>query len=207
MIAWRARSTLWGSTTWTRDATAYTPLRFPGQYFDPESGLHHNYFRTYDPETARYLTPDPLGLTPAPNPATYVKNPHTWSDPLGLAPEGCPDMQSIYKAPQRGQGEIQEKIGYRAEDFPGSPDDPYQNGLAYFAKQVEISEIYAPHYGEGIIEIRIPMDEYRRLYQQYERPYEGGPLIELEIPNSVVEQLNQYWRGKYRSEPEELGGN
>ncbi|MFI1284626.1 putative T7SS-secreted protein [Streptomyces sp. NPDC020858] len=88
-IAWRARSTLWGSTTWTRDAVAYTPLRFPGQYFDPESGLHHNYFRTYDPETARYLTPDPLGLTPAPNPATYVSNPHTWSDPLGLGP--CPE--------------------------------------------------------------------------------------------------------------------
>ncbi|WP_079405221.1 putative T7SS-secreted protein [Streptomyces sp. 3211] len=89
-IAWRARSTLWGSTTWTRDSTAYTPLRFPGQYFDPESGLHHNYFRTYDPETARYLTPDPLGLTPAPNPATYVSNPHTWSDPLGLTP--CPEL-------------------------------------------------------------------------------------------------------------------
>ncbi|MER5774813.1 polymorphic toxin type 30 domain-containing protein [Streptomyces sp. NPDC002039] len=91
-VTWRARSTLWGSTTWTRDATAYTPLRFPGQYFDPESGLHHNFFRTYDPETARYLTPDPLGLTPAPHPATYVHNPHTWSDPLGLAP--CPPRVS-----------------------------------------------------------------------------------------------------------------
>ncbi|MBT2479606.1 RHS repeat protein [Streptomyces sp. ISL-94] len=84
--AWHTRSTLWGTTTWNRDATAYTPLRFPGQYYDPESGLHHNFFRTYDPETARYLTPDPLGLIPAPNPATYVHNPHTWSDPLGLAP-------------------------------------------------------------------------------------------------------------------------
>lgn len=57
--AWRTRSTLWGTTTWNRDATAYTPLRFPGQYYDPESGLHHNYFRTYDPESARYLSPDP----------------------------------------------------------------------------------------------------------------------------------------------------
>ncbi|MET3986658.1 putative T7SS-secreted protein [Streptomyces sp. PvR034] len=89
-VAWRTRTTLWGTTTWNRDATAYTPLRFPGQYYDPESGLHHNVFRTYDPETARYLTPDPLGLSPAPNPTTYVHNPHTWADPLGLAPEECP---------------------------------------------------------------------------------------------------------------------
>ncbi|MDF6022301.1 polymorphic toxin type 30 domain-containing protein [Streptomyces sp. JH34] len=87
-LAWRTRATLWGTTTWARNATAYTPLRFPGQYFDRESELHYNFFRYYDPESARYLTPDPLGLTPADNPVTYVHNPHTWSDPLGLGP--CP---------------------------------------------------------------------------------------------------------------------
>ncbi|WP_327135419.1 HNH/endonuclease VII fold putative polymorphic toxin [Streptomyces sp. NBC_01343] len=87
-IAWRMRSTLWGTTTWNADANAYTPLRFPGQYFDPESGLHYNCLRYYDPETARYLSVDPLGLGPAPNPVAYVANPHTWSDPLGLNP--CP---------------------------------------------------------------------------------------------------------------------
>ncbi|SEF08638.1 DUF6531 domain-containing protein [Streptomyces sp. Ag109_O5-10] len=95
-IAWRARSTLWGVTTWSSDATTYTPLRFPGQYDDPETGLHYNYFRHYDPETARYLTPDPLGLTPAPNPNTYVHNPHTRTDPLGL--EECgEDLISVYR--------------------------------------------------------------------------------------------------------------
>jgi RHS repeat-associated protein len=88
-IAWHTRSTLWGTTTWNTDATTYTPLRFPGQYYDPETALHYNVHRHYDPTTARYLTPDPLGLTPAPNPATYVHNPHTWIDPLGLAPD-CP---------------------------------------------------------------------------------------------------------------------
>ncbi|MFG3347650.1 putative T7SS-secreted protein [Streptomyces sp. NPDC048018] len=88
-LAWRTRTTLWGTTTWNRDATAYTPLRFPGQYFDPESGLHYNYFRYYDPESARYLSQDPLGLAPAPNSVAYVSNPNTWADPLGL--KACPD--------------------------------------------------------------------------------------------------------------------
>ncbi|MGJ7416458.1 putative T7SS-secreted protein [Streptomyces cinereoruber] len=90
-IAWRARATLWGTTAWARSSTAYTPLRFPGQYYDPETGLHYNLHRHYDPETARYLTSDPLGLAAAPNPATYVGNPFAWTDPLGLAPCGGRD--------------------------------------------------------------------------------------------------------------------
>ncbi|MFD7686439.1 RHS repeat-associated core domain-containing protein [Streptomyces sp. NPDC059781] len=85
-LVWRTRSTLWGVTAWTTDSATYTPLRFPGQYFDPETGLHYNYFRHYDPETGRYVTPDPLGLEPAPNSRTYVRNPYAETDPLGLAP-------------------------------------------------------------------------------------------------------------------------
>jgi RHS repeat-associated protein len=83
-MAWRSRSTLWGTTVWNADATAYTPLRFPGQYYDPETGLHYNRHRHYDPDTGHYVSPDPLGLTPAPNHRAYVHNPHTWADPLGL---------------------------------------------------------------------------------------------------------------------------
>ncbi|MER7815180.1 hypothetical protein [Streptomyces sp. NPDC096153] len=37
-LAWHTRSTLWGTTTWARSSTAYTPLRFRGQYFDLETG-------------------------------------------------------------------------------------------------------------------------------------------------------------------------
>jgi RHS repeat-associated protein len=39
-------------------------LRFPGQYEDEETGLHYNWHRYYDPDTGRYLTPDPLTFSP-----------------------------------------------------------------------------------------------------------------------------------------------
>nr|WP_307176971.1 RHS repeat-associated core domain-containing protein [Streptomyces africanus] len=60
------------------------PLAFPGQYRDAETGLHYNLARYYDPDTASYPSPDPLGLVPAPNHHAYVGNPLRWSDPLGL---------------------------------------------------------------------------------------------------------------------------
>ncbi|PKV80829.1 RHS repeat-associated protein [Nocardia fluminea] len=84
-IASTATADLWGRTTWTGPET---PHRFQGQQHDPESGLHYNYHRYYDPETGRYLTQDPLGLKPSPNSTTYPHNPLVWSDPLGLTPCG-----------------------------------------------------------------------------------------------------------------------
>ncbi|WP_439377570.1 RHS repeat-associated core domain-containing protein [Amycolatopsis lexingtonensis] len=78
---WRGNAGLWGRET----GAAATPLRFPGQYADAESGLHYNVFRYYDPSTGRYLSQDPLGLGPAPNPAAYVDNPLAERDLLGLA--------------------------------------------------------------------------------------------------------------------------
>ncbi|PWI17216.1 hypothetical protein DI272_25925, partial [Streptomyces sp. Act143] len=85
-LAWRARSTLGGTTAWPSNSRTYTPLRFPGQYHDPETGLHYNRHRYYDPESGHYVTPDPLGLSMAPHPTAYVPNPWAGTDPLGLGP-------------------------------------------------------------------------------------------------------------------------
>ncbi|MEU5979316.1 RHS repeat-associated core domain-containing protein, partial [Streptomyces sp. NPDC047315] len=95
-VAWYNRTTVWGLTAWNQNATAYTPLRFPGQYDDSETGLHYNLHRHYDPETARYVTSDPLGLAPAANPATYVTNPYAWMDPEGLIAKGCTEKGGWY---------------------------------------------------------------------------------------------------------------
>lgn len=96
-LAWQRRTTLWGTglPAPTDSVSVDCPLRFPGQYADAETGLNYNHFRYYDPETARYLSPDPLGLTPAPNPTTYTHNPHSWSDPLGLAPYDNRVLQGV----------------------------------------------------------------------------------------------------------------
>ncbi|HEX4724173.1 MAG TPA: RHS repeat-associated core domain-containing protein [Pseudonocardiaceae bacterium] len=84
-LAWHQHATVWGAaSSRAADGGAATPLRFPGQYFDAETGLHYNYHRYYDPTTARYTSVDPLGLAPAPNPYAYVENPTKWIDPLGL---------------------------------------------------------------------------------------------------------------------------
>ncbi|MDH6132205.1 RHS repeat-associated protein [Kitasatospora sp. MAA4] len=82
--AWEQRATIWGVPIAAGRQATDTPLRFPGQYYDPESRLHYNVHRYYDPAAARYLTVDPLGLSPSPDAYGYAGNPLLACDPLGL---------------------------------------------------------------------------------------------------------------------------
>ena len=85
-VVWSGKRLPFGTLETATDTVAM-PLRFPGQYYDEESGLHYNYFRDYDPTTGRYIQSDPIGLAGGLNTYEYAKsNPLYWTDPLGLNP-------------------------------------------------------------------------------------------------------------------------
>jgi RHS repeat-associated protein len=89
-VAWSAQYKAWGEAREAiseagRRAGFVNPIRFQGQYFDSETGLHYNRHRYYDPASGRYVSRDPLGLAGGRNLHVYVgNNPVRGIDPLGL---------------------------------------------------------------------------------------------------------------------------
>lgn len=99
-IAWSwdyfAANSAFGENAQNR-VSASMYLRFPGQHYDNETGLHYNYFRDYEPGTGRYTEPDkvldtvPRGLFP------YTSsNPLTRYDSFGLFDISTPGQYLPY---------------------------------------------------------------------------------------------------------------
>jgi RHS repeat-associated protein len=95
-----------GSVVWSADYepfgeaeitvnTMTNNFRFPGQYYDGETGLHYNWHRYYDPGIGRYFGADPIGLESGINLYAYVQNdPINSNDPLGLQ-SGAPTAPGL----------------------------------------------------------------------------------------------------------------
>lgn len=88
-VVWQWESDPFGATEANEDpsgaGTFVYNLRFPGQYYDEESGLHYNYLRDYDPSTGWYAQSDPIGLLAGNNTYAYVgSSPIAFSDASGL---------------------------------------------------------------------------------------------------------------------------
>ena len=93
-VVWRWEGDAFGDTRTDNDPdnddqNVTVNLRFPGQYYDRETGLHYNWHRYYDPKTGRYVSSDPIGLEGGVNTFTYVENnPLRWIDLEGLMGSG-----------------------------------------------------------------------------------------------------------------------
>lgn len=86
--------------------------RFPGQYFDVETGTHYNYFRDYEPGTGRYVQSDPIGLYGGINTYSYV----------GGEPLEYSDIEGLSKAGKHtGKGKIQGNCSIRKILYPTRP--------------------------------------------------------------------------------------
>lgn len=175
-IARYYRTTLWGNTTDTS-----TPLRFPGQYHDNETGLNYNVHRYYDPASGRYASSDPLGLAAGPNLHRYVANPNEIIDPLGLAPEKYTKV--LYHGSQGFKGDRFSLAEAQANKRPGTP----RAGVHLTHDFIRASQGYGR---EGDI-VRVEVSEdFAESIRQY-----GGPtqnqLEYVGYTEEQVEQINQ----------------
>ncbi len=84
-IIWAVSFKAYGNLAVAYENQIENNLRFQGQYFDAETGLHYNRFRYYDPNCGRFINQDPIGLAGGNNNYLYVPNPTGWVDPFGLA--------------------------------------------------------------------------------------------------------------------------
>ena len=84
-VVWSAGYKSFGEANIDEASTVVNNLRFPGQYYDQETGLHYNYYRYYDPGVGRYDREDPVGLVGGVNLFAYVdNNPINLYDYLGF---------------------------------------------------------------------------------------------------------------------------
>jgi RHS repeat-associated protein len=141
---WRSRATLWGATL---DGELRCPLRLPGQYHDAETGLHYNVARYYEPSAGRYLSPDPLGLWPAPDPYAYPQNPTAYGDPLGLAPYSTqPDVMHVSNVdPEDAYNKIFRYPGTRQLVVGGgtAPGFPKTSGILLNIRSEDLPHVVA----------------------------------------------------------------
>lgn len=87
-VVWSARIDPYGQADVAPGSTIDFSFRFPGHWYDAETGLHYNRFRYYDPVLGRYLQSDPIGLAGGLNLYGYCGgNPLTRVDVRGTCPD------------------------------------------------------------------------------------------------------------------------
>lgn len=148
-VAWSAQYKAWGQAKQAISDAAYkagihNPIRFQGQYFDEETGLHYNRHRYYDPLGGRFVSKDPIGLLGGFNTHIYAPNPIQWIDPLGLAPKKQNSVKNGCASCDPCQGRNPAAI---AQSWQGR--DPYNGVDSYRNVVVKKGTVFYTLYPHG----------------------------------------------------------
>ena len=111
-MVWAVSFKAYGSLAVAHANEEENHLRFQGQYFDEESGLHYNRFRYYDPQSGRFVNQDPVGLLGGVNNYQYAPNPVGWIDPLGFSCKEVEAMENRVAGAVARHGGVEVEGGY-----------------------------------------------------------------------------------------------
>jgi RHS repeat-associated protein len=148
-IVWQATYRSWGAVEQLPVNKVEQNLRFQGQYFDRETGLHYNTFRFYDPETGRFVTQDPIGVRGGANLYAYVVAPTMWVDPLGWVPWEKNGFDSWFNSASVQDIVDNKKAVEAALRNPGGKHEMFPVSIASKAKELgftaqELKEMTVP---------------------------------------------------------------
>ena len=131
-LVWSVQYKVYGNVVKKVIESVENNLRFQGQYYDAETGLHYNRHRYYDPTTARFISLDPIGLLGGNNNYQYANNPITWVDPLGLSCKEVANSAKYYRYVGEGEAQAIRQSGKIPNvDITGNPKDVYLTNRLY----------------------------------------------------------------------------
>ncbi|WP_406827995.1 RHS repeat-associated core domain-containing protein [Microbulbifer sp. ARAS458-1] len=182
-VVWNVSYKTYGNLAITHREEIAQPIRFQGQYFDEESGLHYNRFRYFDPDHGLFLTQDPIGLLGGVNNYRYAPNPLNWIDPFGLS---CKE-QPVHDP----------SLATEIVTFPGEPWEGIarqENSVQALAARKEVAD-GAPLYRIGKMG---RSDAVEGQFWAIEPPNSPGYAARYGIPRDNVEAADFYEVGRLK---------
>jgi RHS repeat-associated protein len=143
-------------------------LRFPGQYFDKESNLHYNTYRTYQPAQGRYTQNDPIGLAGGWNRFAYVDGDAiSLTDPYGLDNPGMGPYgpgPNNYGRDASNHWQRSAAVADFVRNFNNMRDANTKRSDLYFHCKANCEETRRGRYGEALA---CDLSDARELWDQY----------------------------------------